>query len=177
MHSMNDELSRTWYVEPGFVLVPSRPTMLAAIVTSGVVVSLYDGEQRRGGLCHYAEPCRRDGLSTAVFAAPSILCLAEMFRRSGSRLEELEAHLYGGGVNPRCSRYVEGLAERNVEVGVEVLAGLGISVAGREVGGKRGRKVIFCSTSGDVVIARLDDVEEAHWYPALAMPVAGGAEP
>jgi chemotaxis protein CheD len=114
---------------------------------------------------HYIRPVREDGFSTAMFAAPAIVTLAEMMFAGGSAASDLEAHLYGGANNSEAARFEPELAERNVWSGEEILAKLGIAIASRDVGGKRGRKVIFHSVTGETVVARVDRVRASDWYP------------
>lgn len=154
-----------YYLQPGYVSVPAEPTRLAAVAASGVVVTLYDAGRRLGGMGHYIRPIREAGLSTSVFAAPAIVALAEMLFAAGCAASELEAYIYGGAENPQARRYVPGLGRENVRIGEEVLGRLGIALTGRDVGGIMARKIVFHSTTGETVVARVERVRESDWYP------------
>lgn len=157
---------RVYYLEPGYVIAPLRPTALAAVVSSGVAISLYDIRRQCGGMCHYVWPVRRER-SSSVSAAPAIACLTAMFTDGGSRIADLEAYICGGADNRHSARHCPGLSKKNVEVGTQILTKLRIPVAGIDTGGYRGRKVMFHSGTGESVIARLAGLEEAYWYPQL----------
>lgn len=157
---------RAFFLNPGFVCVPAAPTRLAAVVSSGVAITVYDARRKRGGMSHYTQPLRHSGRSTAIFAAPSIVELIRGLLASGSRERDLEAHLFGGATNPVAVGYVQGLSEKNVEVGEELLRKLRVSVVGKDVGGSRARKILFDSVSGETVVARVERVRASDWYPA-----------
>lgn len=166
--SRDEMLAKNFFVQPGYVLVPAREMQLATVVTSGIAVTLFDETKKSGGLGHYIRPLREAGLSTAMFAAPAIVSLLEMLLSRGAQKELLEAHLYGGATNPGSSRYEKGLAEKNVEIGIEVLTRLKVRLASQDTGGQRARKLIFNSGTGEFVVARVDNVREADWYPEIS---------
>jgi len=157
----------SWVVEPGYVCVPGEPVHLAAVVSSGIAVTVYDRKRKRGGMAHYVRPYREGHRSTPLFAAPSIVTLVKILSSSGSRKRHWEVYLYGGAQNPDCSRHVEGLGDKNVAVGLEILEKLGVPVAGTDVGGRRGRKIIFHTGSGETAIARVDRLRSSDWYPEV----------
>jgi chemotaxis protein CheD len=152
---------------PGHVRLPARATLLGCVVASGVAVTIYDSKNHRGGMGHYIKPLREQGASTPVYAAPAIVALVDMFLDSGSDKTDLEAYLFGGAVNPRARNYVEGQSEANVKVGLEILDKLGVTVAGKDVGGTRARKIVFRTGSGENVVAQVDQVRDTDWYPEI----------
>jgi chemotaxis protein CheD len=157
---------RGFFLNPGYVCVPAAPTRLAAVVSSGVAITVYDNRRKRGGMSHYTQPLRHSGRSTAIFAAPSIVELVRGLLAAGSRERDLEAHLFGGATNSTSAGYVRGLSEKNVEVGEELLRKMRVSIVGKDVGGSRARKVLFDSASGETVVARVERVRAGDWYPA-----------
>lgn len=161
----NAPLSKRYFLEPGYVCVPKEPMHLASVVASGITVTIYDRRLRKGGMGVYTHPRRCDDQSTAVFAAPSIASLVNLFLDTGSRKTDLEAHLCGGAVDEKSPFFVRGQSEENVRVGEEVLDKLGVSVSGRDVGGPRPRKVVFNTATGEIVIAKVAKVRRTDWYP------------
>lgn len=159
-----------YFLQPGYVCVPDEPTRLAVVAASGVAVTVFDAKLRHGGMGHYIRPLREAGLSNAIFAAPAIVALAKMLFAAGSTAKDLEAHIYGGAENPQAEGYMPGLGQHNVLVGEEVLGVLGISLAGKDVGGARARKVVFHSATGETVVARVARVRETDWYPDYNVP-------
>lgn len=161
----NEVRVRDLFLNPGYVCVPPEPARLAVVAASGVAVTLYDPDNRRGGMGHYIRPIREAGFSTAMFAAPSIVTLAQMMFAAGSVPSGIEAHLYGGASNSEADGFAPELAEENVRVGEELLARMGISLAGKDVGGTRARKIIFHTATGETVVAKVERVRSSDWYP------------
>ena len=160
---------------PGHVCLPARPVRLAAVVSSGVAVTVFDTRRICGGMSHYALPRRQGGRSTAIFAAPALVSLADLFLSGGSSPADLEAHLYGGASWQASQRYVHGVSEENVAVGIEILERLGIAIVGQDVGGVRGRKVVFNTGTGEALVAKVDRLREEDWYPDAAF-LSGGRQ-
>lgn len=168
---MTFPVSRTLYLGPGSLYVPSEPARLCAVVASGVAVTIFDRERRMGGMGHYSHPKRINGASTPVFAAPALVELVRMFRNLGSRPAELETHLYGGSDNPRVAGFDPGRSALNVRFGLEILERLGLRVSGSDIGGRFARKVVFCTATGQSIMAKVLDVRESDWYPGLPVGV------
>lgn len=163
---MSEELiPRDFFVQPGYVCLPAEPTRLSAVVTSGVAVTLFDARRRCGGMSHYALPYRQGGVSTAIFAAPSIVSLVNMFTDSGSAVKDLEAQLYGAACNRESERHEEQVNDNNALAGVEVLTKLRVRISSQDTGGTRGRKIVFYTATGEIVIAKVDQVRQTDWYP------------
>ena len=163
---MNNSIQTDSYlVNPGYICFPPRPARLAVVVTSGVVVTMYDPDLQRGGISHYFRPIRENNMSTAIFAAPAICALARMMTGIGSVLEDIDAHLYGGAENPRAPGFIPDMASRNVQIGEEILQKLGIPLSRKEVGGTKPRKILFHSQTGETVVARVNLVRTTDWYP------------
>ncbi len=156
---------RDYFLQPGYVCVPAAPTRLSAVVASGISVVLYDPKHKRGGMNHFLRPVRSGGQSTVLFAAPAIVALKQLMHSCGSTFDQMEAYLYGGAENPEAPGFEPGLAEKNIDTGIELLTKLGIPIAGKDVGGTRARKVVFHTETGETVIARVDRVRSGDWYP------------
>lgn len=152
---------------PGHVRLAPPGTLLCAVLSSSAAVALFDPEQQRGGMAHWAKPYRKGAPSTPVFAGPAVVGLARMFEVLGSSRERLQAHLFGGADNPASPRHVPGLGRENIAAGLELLAKLGLKVVHQEVGGERGRKVVFDSSSGQSVVAEVEKLRAGDWYPEL----------
>lgn len=158
-------VTKKFFLEPGYVCVPYEPMHLAAVIASGVVVTIYDLDRKRGGMCVYTHPKRVDSQSTASFAAPSIASLISMFGDIDVVRDSLEAHICGGAVNSQSKYFVPGLSDDNISVGCEILKKYNINIASRDVGGTKGRKIVFHSGTGEIFIAKVSNIRKTDWYP------------
>ncbi|MDH4121631.1 MAG: chemotaxis protein CheD [Deltaproteobacteria bacterium] len=164
---MDEAPVKDFFLKPGHVFLPVEPTLISTVVSSGIAVTLYDFRKGMGGMASYLEPVRpQHVLSTPVYACPAIIGLIQMFRKIGSRMEHLEAQLFGGSENELMSGFVAGLGEKNIEAALEILDREGIRVAGQDVGGYRGRKVVFQSATGEALAARVNAIRKKDWYPS-----------
>lgn len=139
---------------------------LYAVVGAGAIVTIFDCKKKYGGMNYYFKPIRKKAAdSTPIYACPAIIGLLNMFSDEGSNAEDLEAHIFGGAANPNVDGYVAGVAEQNVEVAFEILKMKKIRITGSDVGGDRGRKVVFNTSTGESITAKVDKIRSADWYP------------
>lgn len=166
---MKDKLvKKEIYIKPGFICFPGEPTRIYAVVGASIVVTVFDNYLKCGGMNHYTRPVRKSsGQSTPVYACPAIIGLLNIFFEAGSKPENLEAHIYGGAENSKVEGYINGLNERNIQVGHEILALKNIRIAGKDTGGNRGRKIVFDTFSGEAIIAKVDKIRDLDWYPGV----------
>jgi len=130
------------------------------------VVTLFDADRRLGGMAHYTRPLReRNRPSTALYAAPAIVWLVRCFLGRGARPEQLEAQVFGGAANGDAPGYVADRHHQNVQVGLELLDKQGIHISTMDVGGHRGRKVVFDTGNGESAVVRVSRIRADDWYP------------
>jgi len=157
------------FIKPGFGFVARQEARLWTVVGAGVAITLFDRKLRIGGMAHYTRPFRQSGsVSNAFFAAPAIIWLLRQLMTYGSRKEHLEAQLFGGAVSSEVGGYVPQLHRQNVQVGMEILKREGLKLGLTEVGGERGRKVLFNSGTGESAVAWVNNIRAADWYPSIA---------
>lgn len=161
-------VTRTLLMAPGFLCLPTQPTRLCTVIASGIAVTVFDRKQSLGGVGHYSHPFRQDGLSTPDFAAPALVGLIRMFTKAGSNPKHLETYLYGGADNPDAPHFPGLRGITNLRAGKEILAKLGIRIAGSDVGGRFARKLVFYTGTGEAMLAKIDDLDINHWYPEPA---------
>ena len=126
------------FLRPGFICKPDTPQWIAVVVSSGVAIMIFDSAKKIGGMCHFIEPYRQDGLSTAMFAAPAITKLVSMFTDKGSKVADLEASIFGAASYSESPRFKPDVAEQNAIVAREILGKLGIKTVSVDTGGRAG---------------------------------------
>ena len=162
------------FIRPGFGFVPKYNSRLWTVVGSSVAVTLYDARLKLGGMAHFTRPRRGPGVRASTwFAAPAILWLLRQMMSNGSRILDLEAQLFGGAAQIGHPEYSNHIHTENVRIGMELLRDKGVRIETLDVGGQRGRKVLFHSHTGESVVQRVDHIREADWYPQLAYGAAG----
>ncbi len=145
------------YLHPGQLFVATEPAVVTTILGSCVAVCLWDSTQGFGGINHYLLPT---GVKTAAaglrYGNVAIEQLLERLSRAGVHVPNLRAKLFGGACVLDAMRGRENhLGDKNVEIAERVLAEAGIPVVASDVGGGRGRKLIFYPHDGSALIKLL----------------------
>lgn len=154
------------YITPGYICVPHNPTLLCGVIGSGVVVTLFDSDRHCGGAAYFILPqVPENGVSTPYFAIPAVSGLIALMKNNGSKIENLEAHIYGGAENKEHPRFVHGLGLENVKIAQKLFFEKEITIAGMDTGGTKGRKIIFNTGSGDIIAAKVKGIRLSDWYP------------
>jgi chemotaxis protein CheD len=142
------------YVHPGQLAVSATAASLTTILGSCVAVCLHDPRLRIGGLNHYllaTEPPSPD--LAGRYAPVAIPLLVEGMLAHGASIRRLTAHIVGGAaVLAAFENERNHIGARNVEAAREMMAGYGIRVVSMEVGGTRGRKLLFSPREGAITV-------------------------
>lgn len=156
------------FVKAGFGYVPAQPSNLWSVVGSSIVVTLYDRILQIGGMTHYCRAYRQPNKpSTAHYAAPALFWLIRQMMHRGARKENMEAQIIGGACHKTFGADKGQLHEANIKVGIEILRKEGLTIATADVGGERGRKIMFNTATGESLIAHVANIRNSDWYPPL----------
>jgi chemotaxis protein CheD len=168
---MDSKNLNEYILKPGFIFYTCEPTMILTVLGSSVAVTFYDRKKRCGGMNHFLFPWMQPEIQpTAVYAQPAVVQLLRMFHDSGSSLDNLEAHIIGGATPDGANEEKAEIGNNNVEAAVHVLDNFDIPIIGQEVGGRHGRKVLFNTETGELVIAKVEKIRKNDWYPDLSKP-------
>ncbi|MBP5419592.1 MAG: chemotaxis protein CheD [Bacteroidales bacterium] len=126
---------------------------MKTVLGSCVAVCLWDKRLHFGGINHYMLPMWNGAdLASPKYGNIAIEKLLERMRSMGSRTEDLQAKVFGGGdlLSVSGESSTTKIGERNIEVAKMMLAQEKIPIVGSSLGGKRGRKIIFLTDTGEV---------------------------
>ena len=144
------------YLHPGQVFASSEPSAVTTILGSCVAVVLWDDARRVGGLNHYLLPLwARPGDDTLRFGNVAFeRLLAELTARGAVR-SRLRAKVFGGACLLVGAARGDHLGTKNVDVAHSLLATARIPLIAEDVGGRRGRKLIVHTDTGDAWVKLL----------------------
>ena len=157
--------SPTYFMKPGELVVSSDPLLVTTLLGSCVAVTMYNPRLRLGAICHALLPkCRREQTCSQVETGKYVECaigalLSELATR-GVLNSEIEAKLFGGSDmfdSDEGGRY--GVGRQNQEMALRLLGEAEVKVVTRDLGGPRGRKIIFRTDTGEVFLKRLRKTE------------------
>jgi chemotaxis protein CheD len=154
MRSSNIEPDiKNHYLYPSALFANKEPYMVDTILGSCVAVCLYDEKRKIGGINHFMLPFwNGSGLASPKYGNIAIEKLLEKMIALGSSKEDMKAKVFGGGEVVQTESNHFRIGERNIEMAENMLKEMKISVIGRSVGGKLGRKIRFNTETGVVLM-------------------------
>lgn len=164
------------FLHPGDFWFGDRDTRIRTLLGSCVSIVMWHPGKLLGGMCHYLMPSRPPHRRAAADGEPRGAShpadpaldgryaddAMEMFlheiRQAGTRPEEYVVKIFGGGRQFRHGTPAanNGLPDRNVEAGLELLEAHRLNVRAKHLGGKGHRQVLFEVWSGDVWMRHVD---------------------
>ncbi|ABO50895.1 CheD [Desulforamulus reducens MI-1] len=138
--------------------VAASPNRLITLgLGSCVGVVLYDPVKKVGGLLHIMLPDStqfNNVTKPAKFADTGIPLMIDEIKRLGGIPSRLTAKLAGGAqmFSGLDEKFVLNIGQRNSKMVKEILSRMGIRILAEELGGNRGRTMIFDIASGQVTI-------------------------
>ncbi len=164
MNGCNEVEVYKYHLQPGYIYTSEEPTVVSAVVGSCVAVCLYDRRKSFGGMNHYLLPrAGRGARTTAQFGDVATPVLIRMMLKHGCRIEDMEAQVYGGG--SRFAHDRSGVGRQNVKVARKILKKNGIPVVSEDVGGNKGRRIIFHTMTNETIVMKTDKIRRGDWYP------------
>lgn len=149
----NEEVGRH-YLYPGTLFAHREPHQVTTVLGSCVSVCLWDSSVKVGGINHYLLPLwNGEGLPTPKYGNIAIVKLIEKVQALGAG-SKLIAKVFGGASMWEKTDGLLAIGQRNIELAIELLEQHRIPVVGRDVGGGVGRKIIFHTGEGTVLLKR-----------------------
>lgn len=160
----NQLVTKDYYLKPGFIYLPSKPTAISTVLGSSVAVSLYDRSLKIGGMNHFLFPyAQAREKSTAHYGNIAILTLLRMMKANGAKLSKIHAQIFGGAFNHKYSK--RDVGKDNFKAARTILKDNKIKIVSEDIGGELGRKIIFNTSSCEIVTLKVERLRESDWYP------------
>lgn len=140
------------FLYPSSLFASREPYVVKTILGSCVAICLWDKRLKIGGINHYMLPnWNGNDLASPKYGNIALDKLIDRMQSMGSRIEDLQAKIFGGGElldSGKGNAIVIG--ERNIRVARLMLEDRNIPVVASSTGGKRGRKILFFTDTGEV---------------------------
>ncbi len=148
------------FLYPSSFFASKEPYVVKTVLGSCVAVCLWDKALHFGGINHYMLPTwMGNDLASPKYGNIAIEKLVEKMRFMGSRIEDLQAKVFGGGEllegidgGPSATQ----IGERNIQIAKIMLDEYKIPIVASCTGGKKGRKILFFTDTGEVRHKYLD---------------------
>lgn len=141
----------THFLYPAALFANRESFKVSTILGSCVAVCLYDPTTQMGGINHFMLPFwNGQGLASPKYGNIAIERLVEKMISMGCKKSNLKAKVFGGGevIDTNISQFQIG--QRNIKLAMDMLEELRIPVVAKSVGGKLGRKIEYCTGTGEV---------------------------
>jgi chemotaxis protein CheD len=141
------------FLFPATVLASSSSVKIQTILGSCVSVCLYDPITQIGGMNHFMLPFwNGEGLESPKYGNIAIDMLLAKIIECGAQKASLQAKVFGGANQYTYSKNAFNIGERNIRLALHTLEEFNIPVVALSVGGVCGRKILFESRSGQVLM-------------------------
>lgn len=160
----NAPTTQDYFLKPGFIYLPAKPTTISTVLGSSVAVSLYDRSLKIGGMNHFLYPFADEReKATAKYGNVAVLALIRMMKANGAKHSKIQAQIFGGAHNLKFSNRNIGLD--NFKTARKVLLDNRIKIVSEDIGGELGRKIVFNTSTCEIVTLKVDRLRESDWYP------------
>ncbi|MDR1656003.1 MAG: chemotaxis protein CheD [Deltaproteobacteria bacterium] len=153
-----------YHLTPGNLFSSADQAMVSAVLGTCVAVCLHDRRLKIGGMNHYQHPKSGFfGLATNDYGDVAITALIYKLRRLGSRVEDLEAQIFGGGDIVGEKNGKTGI--KNVKMARKILKKNGITIVSEDVGGTKGRRLIYHTGTNEAMVMKTHRIRRGDYYP------------
>ncbi|MDR1084259.1 MAG: chemotaxis protein CheD [Deltaproteobacteria bacterium] len=152
-----------YHLTPGNLFTCGEQAMISTVLGTCVAVCLHDRRLKIGGMNHFLYPKSGFfGSSSNEYGDVAIQALIEKLCRMGSRIQDLEAQIFGGGDIPGFDGKT---GIRNIKIARKLLKKHGINVVSEDVGGFKGRRLIFHTGTNETLVMKTHRIRRGDYYP------------
>jgi chemotaxis protein CheD len=167
MPAQNEIEIYKYHLQPGYIFVSLDPALITTVLGACVAVCLHDRRLKTGGMNHYFFPkTGRRTKTTPQYGNVAIPALIKMMVSQGSRVEDMEAQIFGGGM--RTLSDLSSVGRQNVKMARKILKKRGIPVVSEDVGGTKGRRVLFHTRTNEAIVMKTHRIRRGDYHPYRA---------
>lgn len=160
----NSLIHTNYFLEAGYLFLATKSTVISTVLGSSVSVCIYDRKRKVGGINHFQFPFTGErNKATAKYGNVATIALIRMMVNNGSKIKHLEAQILGGAYNRKVSPKNIGL--ENIMAARKILIREMISIASEDVGGEKGRKIVFNTDTSEIAVIKVEKLRNKDWYP------------
>jgi len=146
---MPNHVRATCFLQPGQLIVSAEPAAITTILGSCIAVCLWDPRTAIGGMNHFMLPIPVTGHSaSARFGNVAMQQLVDRMQAAGAQISSVRAKVYGGASMFPVAGRTNHLGSQNADLAIAFLNRAAIPVVERNLGGTRGRKLVFHTDEG-----------------------------
>jgi chemotaxis protein CheD len=144
------------YLHAGQLFASATPTAISTVLGSCVAVCLHDPITKIGGMNHFLLPLHVDREHSPRFGTVAVPALVDAMLKAGARRGAIVAKVFGGAsVIGAMAQRGRRLGEENAILALRLLEEAHIPVLDHDVGGSRGRKLVYFADEGTAWVRQL----------------------
>ncbi len=151
-----------YFVQPGCIFISREPHLLSTVLGSCVSVCIWDPILGFGGMNHYIHSKPFNTEQNAKFGTISIPYMIKTMIKMGSQKYNLKSHIVGGSQNSGMGSSLIG--KENIKIAETLLKKYCIDIITFDIGGEQGRKVVFDTATGEILIYKVNKLRENDWH-------------
>ena len=157
-----NEIQKTEYLlAPGYIILPEEPMLIYMILGSCVAVIVFNRKVNTVGCCHFIKPRPPSNADPRpIYGSVAVATLIKLMLGKGGTIRDLEAQVIGG--SDMTGRTI---GKENADTAMQILSKRGVHIASKDIGGDKGRKVIFNSDNNNLAVIKVDKIRSDDWYP------------
>lgn len=150
-----------YYLHPGYIYANSNKAVISTVLGSCISICIWDSKKVFGGMNHFIYPKSKEEPRNGRYGNISCAYLIKLMLEMGSKKDDLVAHIVGGANNPILK---SNIGKKNIEVAEKILNKHKIKVSIRDVGGQLGRKLVFNTETGEILVNKGAQIRGGDWY-------------
>lgn len=165
MNSAPNEKYPLIYLKPGEMHISETPSVVVTVLGSCLAITMFNRRIGLGAISHGLLPecsskklCTDDCTYRLKFVDCSIKQMLKHFDRHTIKRHEIEVKCFGGadmfGKKPQKAEIVS-VGKQNIITAKRLLEEEGLRLSSIDVGGLQGRKLLFYTHTGEVLLKRL----------------------
>lgn len=156
------------YLKPGELHITKEPNIVTTVLGSCISVTMHSRRLGVGAICHGVLPncdnscgkCSKNCNDSFKYVECSIRHMINQFQELGVNRNEIEVKLFGGAdviqVKSADRKYKsKTVGKQNIEKALQIINSENLKLAVTDVGGEKGYKIIFNTSTGEVLRKRI----------------------
>jgi chemotaxis protein CheD len=167
MHYLNYHVDKPHiYLKPGELYFTKKPAIVTTVLGSCVSVTLFHQLSGVASICHILQPkcprpdqCMLNCVGKYRFAICTIEDMSRKMISHNLRPKEIEVKMFGGAAmigSRQPETLINSIGQLNVKAALETISNCGLTLKVMDVGGAFGRKLIFDTGTGEILMKRLN---------------------
>lgn len=158
----NEVKDLNYFIKPGNIFVSWKKYQVATVLGSCVAVCLNDPVSKVSGMNIFAFPKKKNNINENYCGNYSMAKLLDLMYNQGAKHHNIQAHIVGGSYSKKFLSKDVGI--ENAKYAKKFLEKNKIEIVNNDTGGPFGRKVLFDTETGEIIVYKARSIREKDWY-------------